>query len=90
MSAMRSLWASVQEDPVFMRRFNGHATLHWTCHFPVVIYLYFFHPDIWQKVSILYLALASIYANVAGHLSAWQASRVEVKQEEQAKEGAGS
>lgn len=78
---LRSLWASVQGDPVFMRRLNGHATLHWLCHFPVVLVIYFAFPDTWEKVSILYLALVSIYANVAGHLSAWQAARVEVSQQ---------
>jgi hypothetical protein len=80
---MRSLWASIQDDPVFMQKINGHLTLHWLCHFPVVIFLYFVFPDIWEKVSILYLALVSIYANVAGHLAAWQAARVEVKQDKQ-------
>lgn len=85
---MRALWASVQEDPIFMRRLNGHLTLHWLCHFPVVIFLYFVFPDTWEKVSILYLALVSIYANVAGHLSAWQASRVEVLQQTQIDESA--
>lgn len=83
MSVARSLWASIQDDPVFMRKVNGCSTLHWLCHFPVVIFLYFVFPDVWGKVSILYLALVSIYANAAGHLSAWQASRVEVKQEQE-------
>jgi hypothetical protein len=84
-TVIKTLWASVQGDPVFMRRFNGHATIHWIFHLPVVIIIYIWFPDIWEKVSILYLALVSIYANVTGHLAAWQASRVEVKQEEQAK-----
>ena len=66
-----------------MRKVNGHLTLHWLCHFPVVIVLYFVYPDTWEKISILYLALVSIYANVAGHLAAWQASRVEVLQQKQ-------
>ncbi len=83
MNVARGLWASIQGDPVFMRKFNGHATLHWICHFPAVIGIYFLFPETWKQVSILYLALVSIYANVAGHLAAWQASRVEVKQDEQ-------
>lgn len=84
MNVMRSLWSSVQGDPVFMRRFNGHATVHWVFHLPVVIVLYFLFPETWEKVSILYLALVSIYANITGHLAAWQASRVEVRQEQEA------
>jgi hypothetical protein len=80
---MRKVWVLLQEDATFMRKLNGHLTLHWICHFPVVIFLYFFFPDTWEKISILYLALVSIYANVAGHLAAWQASRVEVLQQKQ-------
>jgi hypothetical protein len=80
---MKSLWEAIQKDPIFMRKLNGHLTLHWLCHFPVVIFLYFYYPATWDKVSILYLALVSIYANVAGHLAAWQAARVEVKQEKE-------
>ena len=84
MNTLKSLWASVQGDPVFMRKVNGHLTIHWLLHFPVVITLYFVFPDTWEKISILYLALVSIYANVAGHLAAWQASRVEVQQQVEA------
>jgi hypothetical protein len=80
---MRSLWASIQGNPVFMRKLNGWLTMHWIMHFPVVIVIYFVWPDTWAKISILYLALVSIYANVAGHLSAWQAARIEVAQNDQ-------
>ncbi|WP_157465531.1 hypothetical protein [Cellulomonas sp. Leaf395] len=81
---IRSLWAMVQEDPVFMRKINGWATIFWLVNFPPVILIYAFAPDVWQQMSILYLALVSIYANVAGHLAAWQASRIEVVQNEDA------
>lgn len=75
------LWDKVQEDPIFMRKFNGWATIQWIGHFPVVIFIFFAFPETWISISLLYLALVSIYANVAGHLSAWQSARVEVKQE---------
>lgn len=90
MNVARSLWSSIQGDPVFMRKVNGHLTLHWLCHFPVVIFIYFVFPETWEKVSILYLALVSIYANVAGHLAAWQASRVEVQQQAEAEKDLAS
>lgn len=83
MGVITSLWASVQGNPVFMRKLNGWLTIHWVFHFPVVIVLYFVYPSVWTSASILYLALVSIYANVAGHLSAWQAARVEVTQNDQ-------
>ena len=36
---------------------------------------------LWWKNSIPFLVFVSIYANVAGHLAAWQAARTEVKQD---------
>jgi hypothetical protein len=33
-------------------------------HLPAVVVIYFVWPDLWDKVSILYLALVSIYALV--------------------------
>lgn len=36
----------------------------WVSHLPAVVLLYFFWPGLWDKVSILYLVLVSIYALV--------------------------
>lgn len=36
---------------------------------------------IWWKQSILWVALMSLYANVVGHWSAYQASRAEIQGE---------
>jgi len=36
----------------------------WVLHLPAVALLYFFWPVLWDKASILYLALVSIYALV--------------------------
>lgn len=72
---LKSLWASVQENPVFMRKFNGWATLIWfLLAFPICIFL---------SESVAFLVFISVYAVVTGHLSAWQAARVEVRQEEE-------
>jgi len=35
MGVMKSLWASVQGDPVFMRRVNGWLTMFWLVMSPV-------------------------------------------------------
>jgi len=83
-SVIQTLWSSIQEDPVFMRKINGWLTIFWLVNFPPVIACYIWAPDAWKQASILYLALVSIYANVAGHLAAWQASRIEVIQNEDA------
>ena len=35
MNVMRTLWASIQGDPVFMRRVNGWLTVFWIVMIPV-------------------------------------------------------
>lgn len=72
---IKALWASVMDNPMAMRRFNGWATVVWfVAAFPICIYL---------SESITFLVFVSVYAVVTGHLSAWAAARVEVKQDAQ-------
>lgn len=79
MTTIKTLWASVQENPTFMRKFNGWATLIWfILAFPICIFL---------SESVAFLVFISVYAVVTGHLSAWQAARVEVRQEEEKETG---
>lgn len=60
-------------SPAFMRRFNFWA---------MVIFIVLIYPSIkWWNSSVPYLVAISVWANIAGHLSAWQASRVEERQE---------
>jgi hypothetical protein len=73
---MEGLWASVQGDPVFMRRVNGWLTIFWIVMIPVSI------ATGWIN-SVTYVAALSLWALVSGHWSAWQAARVEVKQAEE-------
>ncbi len=70
---MKSLWASVQGDPVFMRRVNGWLTVVWLLMIPVSL------ETGWVK-SVTYVSALSLWALVSGHWSAWQAARVEVNQ----------
>ena len=79
MSVVKSLWASVQGDPVFMRRVNGWLTLFWLVMIPVSIALGLLS-------SVTYVAALSLWALVSGHWSAWQAARVEVEQMAEAQE----
>lgn len=80
MNVIRSLWASVQGDPIFMRRVNGWLTIFWIAMIPVSIATGLLN-------SVAYVSALSLWALVSGHWSAWQAARVEVKQDEQAEEG---
>lgn len=74
---VKSLWAQVQESPRFMRSANGWLTVGWTAAIPVVLLLG------WDR-ALRFVSFLSLYTVVTGHLSAWQAARVEVKQDEQA------
>ncbi len=77
MNVIRSLWASIQGDPVFMRRVNGWFTVFWIVMIPVSLMTG------WIS-SVTYVAALSLWALVSGHWSAWQAARVEVRQEDEA------
>jgi hypothetical protein len=74
MNVVKSLWASVQGDPVFMRRVNGWLTIVWLAMIPVSL------ATGWVK-SVVYVSALSLWALVSGHWSAWQAARVEVNQQ---------
>jgi hypothetical protein len=75
---LKSLWASVQGDPVFMRRVNGWLTVFWIAMITISILTH------WIS-SVAYVAALSLWALVSGHWSAWQAARVEVNQEREAR-----
>ncbi len=79
MSVVKSLWASIQGDPVFMRRVNGWFTVFWIAMIPVSI-------AFGLLSSVAYVSALSLWALVSGHWSAWQAARVEVEQQAEAKE----
>ena len=78
-SVIKSLWASVQGDPVFMRRVNGWFTIFWIAMIPVSV-------AFGLLSSVVYVSALSVWALVSGHWSAWQAARVEVAQQAQAEE----
>jgi hypothetical protein len=78
MNVIRSLWASIQGDPMFMRRVNGWLTVFWIVMIPISLVTG------WIS-SVTYVAALSLWALVSGHWSAWQAARVEVRQEQDAR-----
>ena len=66
---------AVMADPVMMRKANGWLTILWfIAALPICLYL---------SNSVPFLVFVSVYAVVTGHLSTWQAARVEVRQEAQ-------
>ena len=76
MSLIKSLWHSVQGDPVFMRRLNGWLTMFWLAMIPISYSMGWLN-------SVVYVSALSLWALVSGHWSAWQAARVEVAQEKE-------
>ena len=79
MGTMKSLWASVQGNPVFMRQVNGWLTIFWIAMIPVSLVTG------WIS-SVTYVAVLSLWALVSGHWAAWQAARVEVTQQAEMEE----
>jgi hypothetical protein len=71
---VKSLWAVVQGDPVFMRRVNGWFTIAWIAMIPISYAMGWLN-------SVVYVSALSLWALVSGHWAAWQAARVEVAQE---------
>lgn len=61
--------------PSFLRAFHGWLTLIWGILIPLTVVT-------GLKGSLVWIAMMSVWANFVGHFSAWQASRVEVKQDE--------
>lgn len=61
------------QDPHFLRKFHGIATIVWiSLLIPTIV---------WWSESVLWVGIMSVWANVAGHWSSWQATRVEERQE---------
>jgi hypothetical protein len=79
MNVARGVWASIQGDPVFMRRVNGWLTMFWLAMIPISYY------SLGWLNSVVYVSALSLWALVSGHWSAWQAARVEVAQEREQK-----
>lgn len=76
MSRLRKIRERVHDNPELFKKFNGWMTIVWIVMIPVSI--------VTKWVSAVeYVSALSIYALVTGHLSTWQAARVEVKQEKQ-------
>lgn len=76
MNAVRALLASIEDNPVLMRKIHGWLTVIWlVASVPIIIFL---------RDSVPALVFISVYANVVGHWSSFQAAKVEVKQDEQA------
>jgi hypothetical protein len=78
MRVLKNLQDSVQNDPVFMRRVNGWLVVLWIVMIPISMVFHLLS-------SVAYVSALSLWALVSGHWSGWQAARVEVAQDTEAK-----
>ena len=62
MATIKSLWASVQGDPVFMRRLNGWLTMFWVAMIPVSL------ATGWVK-SVTYVSALSLWPGIVKALA---------------------
>lgn len=76
MNRLREGREYVRDNPTLFKKINGWLTVFWIVMIPVSILLQ------WVE-SVTYVAALSIYALITGHLSTWQAARVEEKQDQQ-------
>jgi hypothetical protein len=51
----------------------------WVANLPAVLYLFFFHREFWDEISVLYLTLVSIYALVLTAGGAEQAAEAAIE-----------
>lgn len=76
MTIVKSLFASILGSPRGMQRLHGWLTVIWAIvSVPAGVAL-------GGNIAERGLVIMSLYAIVTGHWSAWQAARVEVKQDE--------
>src|SRR4029079_17184500 len=77
MNPIGTFWSSAQTDPKLLRRLNGGLTILWIAMIPVSLVTG------WLR-SVTFVAALSLWALVSGHWSAWQAARVEQRQDDDA------
>lgn len=74
MSNIFNKFRNTLRDPVFTTKFHKYATLVWI--------LLLIPGLLFWKESIVFIVLMSLWANIASHWAAYQASRSEVKIDE--------
>jgi hypothetical protein len=68
-------WLTRIANAKFLKAFHGWMTVVWGIMISILTGL---------KESLVWIVMMSVWANFVGHFSSWQATRVEVKQDEAA------
>lgn len=74
MARLRELARKFEGDPRTQYAWHKWAMRFWLFNAVAVILMFIFLPDAWQKISVLYLVLVSLYANWATDFGAMSAA----------------
>lgn len=55
----------LETNPDTQYKVHRWGAVYWICNFPLIIWLFFFHQDIWLRVGVFITLVYSIYANLA-------------------------
>lgn len=64
-----------ENDPAFQIVLNKVMTYVWLINMPVCTFIFFAFPGFWDKYSVFYVLLVSLYANFATNYGALSASQ---------------
>jgi hypothetical protein len=62
---LRVVVHTLETDPDAQYKVHRWGCVYWILNFPVIIWLFFFHQDIWIKVGVFITLIYSLYANLA-------------------------
>jgi hypothetical protein len=62
---LRPVIVALETDPDTQYKVHRWGAIYWLINFPVIVWLFFFHQDLWVKVGIFITLIYSIYANLA-------------------------
>jgi len=71
---LRALVRKIEGDPATQYKMHRFAMRFWLFNAIAVLIVFFAAPATWTKVSVLYLVLVSLYANVATDFGAMSAA----------------
>lgn len=77
---LRLLAQRFEGDPRAQYAWHKWASRFWAANVPAVIFIFTFEPVIWQKISVLYLVLVSLYANWATNFTGMSSAEAASKE----------
>lgn len=79
--AIGKLLENLGTDPGMQYTVHKWAALFWVVNMPMVLAVYHFMPDVWDRMGLLYTLIVSLYANGATDFGAMSAALAAVLQQ---------